>query len=84
MPPSTQMANTRPIYSRPTDGSTGWMMMRKAPASECGRDRNAEGDALDADRVDRHQPERELVLRHRHDGAADEAAGKHELQHRDQ
>ena len=34
MPPSTQIANTRPIYSRPTDGSTGWMMMRKAPASE--------------------------------------------------
>ena len=33
MPPSTQIANTRPIYSRPTDGSTGWMMMRKAPAS---------------------------------------------------
>ena len=34
MPPSTQMANTRPIYSRPTDGSTGWMMIRNAPASD--------------------------------------------------
>ena len=34
MPPSTQMAKTRPIYSRPTEGSTGWMMMRKAPASD--------------------------------------------------
>ena len=22
-PPSTQIANTRPIYSRPTEGSTG-------------------------------------------------------------
>ena len=30
--PSTQIANTRPIYSRPTEGSTGWMMIRKAPA----------------------------------------------------
>ena len=31
-PPRTQMANTRPIYSRPTDGSTGWMMISSAPA----------------------------------------------------
>src|SRR6516225_12480294 len=33
-PPSTQIANTRPMYSRPTDGSTGWMMIRNAPASD--------------------------------------------------
>ena len=33
-PPSTQMAKMRPIYSRPIDGSTGWMMIRQAPASE--------------------------------------------------
>ena len=33
-PPSTQIANTRPMYSRPIDGSTGWMMIRNAPASE--------------------------------------------------
>ena len=33
-PPSTQIANTRPIYSRPTDGSTGWMMIRSAPATD--------------------------------------------------
>ena len=32
-PPSTQIANTRPIYSRPTDGSTGWMMISSAPAT---------------------------------------------------
>ena len=31
-PPSTQIANTRPMYSRPTEGSTGWMMIRNAPA----------------------------------------------------
>jgi hypothetical protein len=49
-----------------------------------GRDRDAEGDALDADRVDRHQLQRELVLRHRHDRAADEGARQHQLQHRDQ
>src|SRR4029450_13513446 len=99
MPPSTQMANTRPIYSRPTDGSTGWMMMRKAPAKAAvaigkpegmrlvgvgcgdlarvrvarggglaglvddeegprqgsGGDRDAEGDALDVDRIGGHQ-----------------------------
>src|SRR5882762_3553291 len=30
-PPSTQIANTRPIYSRPTEGSTGWMMISNAP-----------------------------------------------------
>src|SRR5262249_32387567 len=34
MPPITQMANTRPMYSRPTEGSTGWITMRNAPASE--------------------------------------------------
>src|ERR1700729_2130607 len=33
-PPSTQIANTRPIYSRPIDGSTGWMTIRNAPASD--------------------------------------------------
>src|SRR5580658_5052628 len=74
MPPSTQTAKTRPIYSRPTEGSTGWMMMRKAPAS----------DAVDADRVHRHQPQRQLILRHRHDGAADESARQNRLQHGDE
>ena len=33
-PPSTQIANTRPMYSRPTEGSTGWMMIKNAPASD--------------------------------------------------
>src|SRR4029078_5214025 len=33
-PPSTQIANTRPMYSRPTEGSTGWMMIKNAPAIE--------------------------------------------------
>ena len=33
-PPSTQMAKMRPIYSRPIDGSTGWMMIRQAPARD--------------------------------------------------
>jgi hypothetical protein len=32
-PPRTQIANTRPMYSRPTEGSIGWMMIRNAPAS---------------------------------------------------
>src|SRR5262249_39120676 len=31
-PPSTQIANTRPIYSRPIEGSTGWITMSSAPA----------------------------------------------------
>ena len=49
-PPSTQIANTRPIYSRPTDGSTGWMTISSAPAIDAGRDRDREGGALDARR----------------------------------
>src|SRR5205823_14670288 len=33
MPPSTQTANTRPMYSRPMAGCTGWMTIRNAPAT---------------------------------------------------
>src|ERR1700732_5125194 len=33
-PASTQMEKIRPIYSRPIEGSTGWMMIRQAPAGE--------------------------------------------------
>ena len=72
-PPSTQIANTRPIYSRPIDGSTGWITIRSAPAIARGRDRDRERDALDARRRGRHQLQRKLVLRHRHDGAARES-----------
>ena len=43
-------------------------------------DGNAEGDALDADRVDRQQSQRQLVLRHGHDGAAHEGSRQVELQ----
>ena len=32
MPPSTVMAKTRPIYSRPMEGSIGTMIMSSAPA----------------------------------------------------
>ncbi len=28
------MANTRPMYSRPTEGSTGWITISNAPAIE--------------------------------------------------
>ena len=84
MPPSTQIAKTRPIYSRPTEGSTGWMMMRKAPATPAVAIEMREGDALDADRIDGHEPQRQLILRHRHDGAADEGAGQEQLQRSDQ
>src|SRR5205823_10992481 len=33
MPPSTQTANTSPMYSRPMAGCTGWMTIRNAPAT---------------------------------------------------
>ena len=33
MPPSTHTANTRPMNSRPIAGCTGWITMRKAPAT---------------------------------------------------
>src|ERR1700733_7130690 len=32
-PPKTQIANTRPMNSRPTSGWSGWIMMMNAPAS---------------------------------------------------
>ena len=44
------------------------------------RDRNAERDALDLHRVRRHQAQRTLILRDRHDGAANEGARQIELQ----
>ncbi len=84
MPPSTQMANTRPIYSRPTDGSTGWMMMRNAPASDAVAIEMPKAMRLMRTGIDRHQPQRQLILRHRHDGAADESARENKLQRRDQ
>jgi hypothetical protein len=71
-PPSTQIAKTRPIYSRPVDGSTGWILIRNArpPWQRC--DRDAEGDPFDAS-IGGHRFSAQLVLRHRHDGAAHEA-----------
>src|SRR5439155_9662903 len=33
MPPSTETANTKPMYSRPRAGCTGWMTIRNAPAT---------------------------------------------------
>src|SRR5207247_2396493 len=33
MPPSTHTAKTRPMYSRPIAGCTGWITMRKEPAT---------------------------------------------------
>src|SRR5258708_22351909 len=41
-PPSTHMAKTRPIYSRPTEGSTGWMMISSAPAIERSEEHTSE------------------------------------------
>ncbi len=73
-PPSTQIANTRPMYSRPTEGSTGWMMMRNAPASAAVAIEIANAMRLILTGIRGHQPQRELVLRDRHDGAADECA----------
>ncbi len=77
------MANTRPMYSRPTEGSTGWMMIRNAPASARGRNRDGEGDALDLDRIGGHQLQRQLILRHGHDRAAGERTRKVELKQPD-
>jgi hypothetical protein len=31
-PPRTQIAKTRPMYSRPIEGSTGWITIKNAPA----------------------------------------------------
>ena len=83
MPPSTQIAKTRPIYSRPTDGSTGWMMIRNAPASEAVAIEMPKAIRLMRIGSIAKQLERELILRHSHDGAADEGAREHELQRRD-
>ncbi len=33
-PPSTAIANTRPMYSRPSEGSTGWITIRIAPPTD--------------------------------------------------
>ncbi len=79
-PPSTQIANTRPIYSRPTEGSTGWMMISSAPAIEAVAIEMPKAMRLMRIGSARHQPQRQLVLRHRHDGAADEGARQEELQ----
>jgi hypothetical protein len=50
-------------------------------SGERGRgDRDAEGDALDADRVGGEQPQRQLILGHRLDGATDEAVRQIELE----
>ncbi len=79
-PPSTQIANTRPIYSRPTDGSTGWMMISSAPAIDAVAIEMPKAMRLMRDRIGRHQRQRQLILRHRHDRAADEGARQEELQ----
>ena len=83
-PPSTQIANTRPIYSRPTDGSTGWMTISSAPAIDAVAIEIANAMRLIRVGDRRHQLQRELVLRHGHDGAADEGLGQENLQRRDQ
>src|SRR4029078_6155244 len=90
-PPSTQIANTRPIYSRPTEGSTGWMMISNAPATAVGaiempkamaliRVREAQEYALDTGRRGAHEPERKLILRHRRDRPSNEGVGQDDLQ----
>ncbi len=84
MPPSTQMAKMRPMYSRPTDGSTGWMMIRKAPASAAVAIEMPKAMRLMRIGIDRQQPQRLLVLRHGHDGAADEGARQEQLQRGDE
>ena len=80
MPPSTQMANTRPIYSRPTDGSTGWMTIRSAPATDAVAIEIAKAMRLMRIGIRRHQRQRELILRHRIDGAAGEGLAQEQLQ----
>ena len=83
-PPSTQMAKTRPIYSRPTDGSTGWMMISSAPAIEAVAIEIANavrlmrvGDAAISCKAS-------WSCATRHDRAADEGLGQEQLQGGDQ
>ena len=64
-PPSTQIANTRPIYSRPTDGSTGWMMIRSAPAIAAVAIEMPKAMRLMRVGDAAHQLQRKLILRHR-------------------
>jgi len=78
-PPSTQMAKMRPIYSRPIDGSTGWMIMA-APASAAVAKERPEGDALDAGRIGRHEAKGLLVLGDGLDRTAYEGARQKKLQ----
>ena len=62
MPPSTAMAKTRPMKSRPIDGSTGSSTSSSAPAAPGQRDGDGEGDTLQAHRVGAHEAQSRRVL----------------------
>ena len=83
-PPSTQIANTRPIYSRPTEGSIGWMMIKSAPATDVVAIEMPKAMRLMRVGSTAHQPQGELVLRHRGNRAPDEGARQEELQRGEQ
>ncbi len=58
-----------------------WTKLHEAGAA-C-RNRQAESNPFDANRIDRHQAQSKRVLRDRHDGAPDEGARQDQLQHCD-
>jgi hypothetical protein len=56
---------------------------QKRPGNRRGGDRDGKGGALDLDRIGRHELQRQLILRHRHDRAPGERARQVELQQAD-
>jgi hypothetical protein len=71
-PPKTQIANTRPMNWRPTSGCNGSMTMMKEPASAALAQATPKAMRLMRTGERRNQPQRERILRHRDNGAADE------------
>ena len=79
MPPSTQTANTRPMYSRPIDGCTGRMTIRNAPATPAVAIESAKANSLIRTGSTPIRRSAKLVLRHREHGAAEERPGQEQL-----
>ncbi len=80
-PPSTQIAKTRPIYSRPTEGSTGWMMMSNAPAIAAVAIEMPKAMRLMRIGSAAISCSASWILRHRHDRAAGEGSRQEHLHH---
>ena len=74
MPPSTAIAKTRPMNSRPIDGSTGSSTSSKRPRCARKCDGDGESDALQANRVRAHEAQSRRVLGDAQNCAANECA----------